>query len=117
MGECTAATSDALQRLADRVRENHVFGPVVERNGVTVVPVAHVRGGGGVGGPGRRAAHEGNGGFGFTGRPAGAWIIDGDGKVSWQPAVDVTRIALTGQLVTAAALVLLAVVLRRCARS
>src|SRR5918912_132626 len=112
MSEPTPATSDALLRLADRLRENQVFGPVVERNGVTVVPVANVRGGGGVGGPGRRAAQAANGGFGFTGRPAGAWIIDGDGKVHWHPAVDVTRIAIVGQLVTAAALVLVAVVVR-----
>jgi hypothetical protein len=111
------AESEALQRLADRVRENQVFGPVVERNGVTVVPVASVRGGGGIGGRGRRGADQANGGFGFTGRPAGAWIVDADGKVSWQPALDVTRIALVGQLVTAAALVLLAVVLRRWRRT
>src|SRR5690242_3603211 len=113
MSESTTASDDALLQLADRLRENQVFGPVVERNGVTVVPVAHVRGGGGLGGPGGRARHESNGGFGFTARPAGAWVIDRDGKVGWNPAVDVTRIALVGQLVTAAALLLAALVVRR----
>jgi len=117
MSDTSPDASESLQRLVDRLRENQVFGPVVERNGVTVVPVASVRGGGGIGSPGRRSPHEPNGGFGFTGRPAGAWVIDADGKVSWQPAVDVTRIALVGQLVTAAVVVLLAVVLRRWSRS
>jgi hypothetical protein len=117
MSESTPATNHPLLQLADRLRENQVFGPVVERNGVSVVPVANVRGGGGLGGPGGRAPHESNGGFGFTARPAGAWVIDGDGKVSWNPAVDVTRIALGGQLVGAAVLLLVALVLRRRRRT
>ncbi len=113
MSEPTSATDGALLQLADRLRANQVFGPVVERDGVTVVPVATVRGGGGLGGPEGRAPHEANGGFGFTARPAGAWVIGGDGRVTWNPAVDVTRIALTGQLVTAAVLLLVALALRR----
>jgi hypothetical protein len=113
MSESTPATNDALLERAGRLRENQVFGPVVERNGVAVVPVAHVRGGGGLGGPGGRAPHQSNGGFGFTARPAGAWVIDGEGKVTWNPAVDVTRIAFGGQLVEAVALLLVALVLRR----
>jgi hypothetical protein len=117
MSEPTPATNDALLQLADRLRENQVFGPVVERNGVSVVPVAHVRGGGGLGGPGGRARHESNGGFGFTARPAGAWVIDRDGKVTWNPAVDVTRIAIVGQLVTAAALLFVGLVLRHRRRT
>ena len=55
MSEPTSATDGALLQLADRLRENQVFGPVVERDGVTVVPVATVRGGGGLGGPEARA--------------------------------------------------------------
>ncbi|HVN10706.1 MAG TPA: hypothetical protein VMT69_01340 [Kineosporiaceae bacterium] len=116
MSESTPATNDALLQLAARLRENQVFGPVVERNGVTLVPVANVRGGGGLGGPGGRSPHESNGGFGFTARPAGAWVIHGDGKVTWDPALDVTRIALGGQLVGAAVFLLLVLVLRRRSR-
>jgi hypothetical protein len=117
MSESMPAANDILVQLADRLGENQVFGPVVERNGVTVVPVADVKGGGGLGGRKGRAPHESNGGFGFRSRPAGAWVIDGEGKVSWNPAVDVTRIALAGQLVTAAVLLLLGLVLRRRRRN
>jgi uncharacterized spore protein YtfJ len=117
MSEPTPATDGALVQLADRLRENQVFGPPVERNGVTLVPVAHVRGGGGLGGPKGRAPHEANGGFGFVARPAGAWAIDSAGKVTWNPAVDVTRIAFGGQVVMAVALLLVAVVLRRRRRT
>jgi hypothetical protein len=113
MSESTPATHDALAQLADRLRENQVFGPAVERNGVTVVPVADVRGGGAKG----RAPHEANGGFGFRSRPAGAWVITGDGKVTWNPAVDVTRIAVVAQVVTAAALVLVGLIIRTRRRS
>jgi hypothetical protein len=40
-------------------------------------------------------------------RPAGAWIVEDSGTVRWQPAVDVTRMAVLGQLTAAAALLLL----------
>jgi len=45
-------------------------------------------------------------------RPAGAFVIK-NGDVSWMPAVDVTRIALGGQLVALAGLLLLRQVLTR----
>lgn len=45
-------------------------------------------------------------------RPAGAWIVEDSGSVRWHPAVDVTRIALLGQLATTAALILLGMLKR-----
>ncbi len=113
MTEPTPDTEDVLLQLADRLQEHQVFGPPIQRDGVTVVPVAHVRAGGGLGGAAHRGPHETNGGFGFVARPAGAWIVQDSGAVRWQPAVDFTRLALFGQLTTAAALVLLGVMKRR----
>ena len=111
----------ALTRL-DAVRDlltvKHVFGEAYERDGVTVIPAAEVRGGGGGGGGGGtdpQGKGQGSGtgmGFGIKVRPAGAFIIK-NGDVSWMPAVDVTRIALGGQLVALAGLLLLRQALTR----
>ncbi len=110
--EPTTGTGDVLVRLAERLRENQVFGPPVERGGTTVVPVAHIRGGGGLGGPAGRRPDQTNGGFGFVARPAGAWVVDDAGKVTWQPAVDVTRLAVAGQALAVAAVVAIVLALR-----
>jgi uncharacterized spore protein YtfJ len=105
-------TSATVADLADRLRENQVFGPTVERDGVTLLPVAEVRGGGGLGASGKDGEEGSGGGFGLTARPAGAWVIS-DGKVSWQPAIDVNRAILGGQLVGIAALLVVGRLLRR----
>jgi uncharacterized spore protein YtfJ len=74
----------------DAVTVKRVYGEPVERDGVTVIPAAAVRGGAGGGGD-----NEGNGGggFGLAARPIGAYVIRG-GDVSWRPAVDVNRLLL-----------------------
>ena len=41
--------------------------------------------------------------MGISGRPAGAFVIR-EGKVSWQPAVDVNRLVLTGATIVVTAL-------------
>lgn len=105
------STGEVLVQLAARLRDHQIFGPLVEKGGVTVVPVARVRGGGGLGGQERREPHQTNGGFGFTSQPAGAWVVTDAGKVQWHPALDVMRLAALGQLV--AGLVVLAVLLTR----
>ena|SRR5438132_3993746 len=103
----------ALSRL-DAVRDlltvKHVFGEAYEKDGVTVIPVADVRGGGGGGGGAGTDPQKGQGsgtgmGFGMKVRPAGAFVIK-NGDVAWMPAVDVTRIVVGGQLVALAALLL-----------
>lgn len=69
-----------------------VFGAPVERDGVTVIPAARVGGGGGAGrGTDQRGQDGEGGGFGLAGTPAGVYVIK-DGKVRWQPAVDVNRL-------------------------
>jgi uncharacterized spore protein YtfJ len=74
----------------DALTVKRVYGDPVERDGVTVIPAAAVRGGAGGGGD-----NEGNGGggFGIAARPIGAYVIR-DGKVRWRPAVDVNRLML-----------------------
>lgn len=62
-----AATGGLLEGLADRigarVQSSAVFGPAVERGGVTVIPVARARWGFG-GGAGGEGGSEGAGGGG-----------------------------------------------------
>jgi len=106
------ALTNALARL-DAVKDvmtvQRVFGEPTEIDGVTVMPVAVVRGGGGGGGgggatPDQQEQGEGAGiGFGVNARPVGVFTMK-DGAVTWQPAVDVTRIVLGSQLVALAAL-------------
>ena len=76
----------------DALTVRRVFGEAVERDGVTVIPAAVLRGGvGGGGGQDEQRQQRGEGGgFGLVARPAGAYVIK-DGAVSWQPAFDVNR--------------------------
>jgi uncharacterized spore protein YtfJ len=79
--------------VRDAMTVGRVFGEAYEREGVTVIPVAAIRGGGG-GGTGRKGdtGEEGEGGgYGVIARPAGVYVIR-DGAVSWQPALDVNRV-------------------------
>jgi uncharacterized spore protein YtfJ len=100
---------------ADAAQVRRVFGEPIERDGVVVVPVAAIRGGaGGGGGKGPEdAGGEGlGGGYGFIARPAGVFVIRDD-QVDWRPAIDVTALALGGQLVAVVALLVARSVLRR----
>ena len=85
-------------RVAMSVRR--VFGEAYEENGVTVIPVASVRGGGGGGADNE---NNGGGGFGLHARPVGAYVIS-DGDVHWRPSVDPNRIVLGWQIVAALSL-------------
>ena len=78
----------------DAVGVERVFGEPYERDGVTIIPAAKVLGGGG-GGSGASAdgGNQGSGtGFGLIARPVGAYVVRGD-TVTWQPALDVNRVA------------------------
>lgn len=106
---------DALSKLdmvKDVVTVKRVFGDAYQADGATVIPVAAVRGGGGGGGgqgtgPGEQGSGSGTGvGLGVQARPVGVYVVK-DGAVEWQPAVDVTRIVVGGQLVALAALFVL----------
>ena len=98
-------TADLVAALADRLGRDQVFGTPVTQGTTTLVPVARVRAGGGLGGWAKRRPDQANGGVGLVARPAGAWKISEDGCVAWHPAVDVNRIVLGGQIALAAVLI------------
>jgi uncharacterized spore protein YtfJ len=107
---------DVIAQARDALTVKRVFGEPYERDGVTVIPAAVVRGGAG-GGDGTQADSSGSGsGFGLSARPVGAFVVRG-GELSWHPAVDVTRIVLGGQLVAVVALITVRAIVRARARS
>jgi uncharacterized spore protein YtfJ len=107
---------DLLSKARDVITVRQVFGEPHERDGVTVIPVAHVRGGGGGGDDGivgeGREGPAGGGGFGLDARPVGAYIIR-DGTVRFEPAMDLTRIIVGGQILVALALLVLRSIVKR----
>jgi uncharacterized spore protein YtfJ len=92
----------------DAMRAQVVYGDPIERNGTLVVPAAKVTGGGGGGSDNQ---DNGGGGFGLRARPVGAWVIRGD-DVTWQPALDLNRAIIGGQIVAIVALLVLRSILR-----
>jgi uncharacterized spore protein YtfJ len=105
-----SALSSALSKLDafhDVLTVKRVFGDAYEVEGVTVIPVAAVRGGGGGGGgegdtPDAQGRGSGAGlGFGVNVRPVGVFVVK-DGTVTWSPSIDVMRIVMGGQLVALA---------------
>jgi uncharacterized spore protein YtfJ len=113
-------TREILNQAGETMTIKRVVGEPIERDGVTVVPVAMViggaGGGGGRSGPGEKQEGEGSGGgYGLVARRGGTYVIKGD-TVSWQPAVDVTLIALGGQLVALAAFFTIRVVAKVLAK-
>ncbi|MEU4562847.1 spore germination protein GerW family protein [Actinoplanes sp. NPDC023936] len=111
---------------AEAAVASRVFGAPIERDGVTVVPVAVISGGGGAGSGSGLAARgdrtgddspapegEGSGGgFGFSARPAGVYVIK-EGCVSWRPAVNVNAIVAGGQLVLVVAFLVARSILKK----
>jgi uncharacterized spore protein YtfJ len=82
---------DLVATTRDALTARRVFGDPYERDGVTVIPAAVLRGGvGGGGGADERGQHGEGGGFGLVARPVGAYVIK-DGAVTWRPAFDLNR--------------------------
>jgi uncharacterized spore protein YtfJ len=92
-----------LEGVREAMTVRRVFGDPIERDGTLVVPAAKVRGGGG---GGSDTAGNGGGGFGLSATPAGVYVMR-DGDVRWEPAIDVNRIVLVGQVVAIVALLVL----------
>lgn len=100
---------DVLRGVVDGVKAGSVFGTPVSHNGFTVLPVARISGGGGGGrgdGSNGRGADGSGGGLGLSARPVGVYVM-GEDRVTWSPAVDVTKVILGGQLVGIVALLTL----------
>ena len=94
---------ELLRGARDAMTAKTVFAEPIERDGILIIPAAKVRGGGG---GGTDDAQNGGGGFGISAKPAGAYVVR-DGQVTWQPAIDVNRLALGGQLVAIVALLVI----------
>lgn len=86
---------EMIRSARDAMAVSTVYGEPIERNGTLVIPAAKVRGGGG---GGSDTVGNGGGGFGLSAKPAGAWVLRGN-DVSWQPALDLNRVILGGQIV------------------
>jgi uncharacterized spore protein YtfJ len=102
----------------DTLTVKRVFGEPYEKDGVTIIPAARIRGGAG-GGGGEDAEGRGKGsgsGFGMIGHPVGAFMIR-DGELSWRPAVDVNRVLLGGQVVAVVALLTVRVIVKARAKA
>jgi uncharacterized spore protein YtfJ len=97
-----------IAKARDAITVKRVYGEPYERDGVTVIPAAAVGGGaGGGGGEDPETKQQGGGGgFGLGARPVGAYVIS-NGTLRWEPAIDITRVILRGQLVVALLVVLL----------
>jgi uncharacterized spore protein YtfJ len=93
---------DAVAEARAAMRASEVFGNPIEKNGVTIIPAAKVSGGAGGGGD-QQNPQAGGMGFGVSSRPVGAFVIKGN-EVSWQPALDLNRVILMGQVVAIVAL-------------
>ena len=110
-------TRELLDRMAENLSVRRSFGAAYERDGLFIIPVALVAGGGGGGeGPIERPANGHTrainaadaatgdtpnsqpptgtgGGFGGLVLPVGVYVVKGD-QVRWVPAFDATLIAL-----------------------
>ena len=105
------AIVDRIRDIVDSASAGRVFGEPISHEGVVVLPAAKVScGAGGGTGPAEDGEQPGGGtggGFGMSAKALGVFVIHPGGKVQWQPAVDVNRIVLGGQLVGVTALLLI----------
>jgi len=92
---------DVVNEAKGAMRVSEVFGVPYEKDGITIIPAAKISGG--AGGGGDEAQQAGGAGFGVSSRPVGAFVIKG-GDVRWQPALDLNRVILMGQVVAIVAL-------------
>jgi uncharacterized spore protein YtfJ len=84
-----------LQRSGDLMSAGRVFGAPIERDGVTLVPVAWVVGGGGAGVGGPPESPGDGAGFGVMSMPIGAYVIK-NGEARFVPTYPVGILALIG---------------------
>ncbi len=95
------SVKNIFERATGVLTAERVFAPAQTVDGITVIPVGSIRGGGGGGGGTDGTQNGEGGGFGVDARPVGAFVIDSDG-VRWKPVIDVGRIVLGCQIVAVA---------------
>jgi uncharacterized spore protein YtfJ len=84
---------DLAERIGAKVGAQAVFGEPVEREGVTIIPVARAAWGFG-GGSGRGDDGEGAGGGGGVSAAAIGYVEIKDGRTSFKPIVDARPVVL-----------------------
>jgi uncharacterized spore protein YtfJ len=91
---------ELLSRATDSLDAKMVYTEPYEKDGITVIAAARLSGGGGGGNGQDEKGQQGEGGgLGLTAKPVGAYVIK-DGKLRWQPAIDVSRLLATIGAVT-----------------
>ena len=114
-----ATILDSIRGTRDALSVRRVFGDPHEIDGVTIIPVARTAGGAG-GGGGEGTGEQGTGsgfgtGFGVQAHPVGIYKIH-DGEVDWKPAIDITRLARSGQVLAGIITVCITLVAMRRSR-
>ncbi len=107
--------SEMLDSARDALTVKRVFGEPIEKDGVTIIPVARIAGGGG-GGTGDNDEGSGSGGYGVMAKPAGVYVVR-DGEVRWQPVLDVNKIVMGGQIVAVVLVLVIGSMFRTRAKS
>ena len=81
-----------VEQGTDAMTVKRVFGEPIKEDGLTLIPVAGVRGLGGKGsGEGPNAQGKGEGsGFAMTAKALGTYVVKGE-EVKFVPAIDVNR--------------------------
>ncbi len=94
-----------LEVARDQMTVGRVFGDPIEKDGVTLVPVAMVMGGvgGGEGSSEQNDQGEG-GGYGIVARPLGVYVIGVDG-VRFKPVINADRLLSSAAVLAAGVLV------------
>jgi uncharacterized spore protein YtfJ len=100
--------AEMLDGAREAITVRRVYGDPIERDGITIIPAADVMGGGG---GGSDSEENGGGGFGMWARPVGVYVVRG-GNVTWEPAFDLSRVAVLGTLTGLVALLVLRSVVR-----
>jgi uncharacterized spore protein YtfJ len=103
---------EMLTGAREAMTVKRVYGDPIEKNGVTIIPAPKVSGGGGGGGD---AENNAGGGFGLRARPVGAYVIRGN-EVTWEPAIDATRLATLGIVAGIVSLLVLRSVVKTLAK-
>jgi uncharacterized spore protein YtfJ len=107
-----ANVDEILANVRETMTVKRVFGEPIERDGLTVVPVARISGGGGGGGGEDDKGSGGYGvGYGVNAHPAGVYVIK-NGNVKWEPAIDLNKVILGGQILVIVALLVLRTILK-----
>jgi uncharacterized spore protein YtfJ len=111
---------ETVRTVVDNASAEKVFGHPITQDGITMLPVARVSGGGG-GGSGSQPGRDGQessgtgGGVGILARPLGVFVIK-DGRVSWRPAFDLNKVIIGGQVVVVTALLVFRPLIKALAR-